>query len=281
MTTTTSTSRRSFADASVAVTNVAFGSWATLRVASHTAVTACNAASDVTASMTTTLWSSSVDGGRSVSVLMSDRSDGDMSTAAATDELRQAVAPGAWTWLRQVHSDRVVAVTVPGECAGDVADAAVGAAVGTTLAIQVADCVPIALVSPTGVVGAAHAGWRGLSLGVVESTLRAMAQLDPAVDAATTTAIVGPSICASCYEFGEPELTQLTQRFGAGARDQTVSGTASLNLHRAMEFELDRLGIGSTVWADDCTACNADRFWSWRARKESGRQAMIVTVGSR
>jgi len=212
---------------------------------------------------------------------MSDRSDGDLSVAAATDERRNEVAPGPWTWLHQVHSDRVVTVTAPGEGAGEVADAAVTAVEGASLAIQVADCVPIALVSATGVAGAAHAGWRGLAQGVVESTFRAMTQLDRTVDPATTTAIVGPSICASCYEFGEPELSRLATRFGAGVRDQTATGTAALNLHRAMEFELDRLGIATTVWADDCTSCHAERFWSWRARQETGRQAMIVQVGSR
>lgn len=228
--------------------------------------------------MTTTLWSSSSAEGPSVRVLMSDRADGDLSVAEATDERRHEVAPGPWTWLRQVHSDRVVTVTTPGEGAGEVADSAVTATAGATLAIQVADCVPIALVTPMGVVGAAHAGWRGLAQGIVESTLRAMAQLDADVDAGSATAVVGPSICASCYEFGEPELTTLTTRFGDGARDVTAQGTPALNLHRAMEFELDRLGIGTTVWADDCTSCHPDRFWSWRARQESGRQAMIVQI---
>lgn len=211
---------------------------------------------------------------------MTDRADGDLSVAAATDERRHDVAPGAWTWLRQVHSDRVVIVQSPGEHAGAVADAAVTGAVDATLAIQVADCVPIALVTE-GVVGAAHAGWRGLAGGIVESTWRAMQQVDPEANAASTTAVVGPSICASCYEFGEPELTQLADRFGPAVRDQTAAGKPALNLHEAMAAELGRLGIGRTVWADDCTSCNPGRYWSWRARKESGRQAMVVGIEAR
>lgn len=211
---------------------------------------------------------------------MTDRADGDLSVAAATDERREGVAPGPWTWLRQVHGDRVVMVQSPGEHAGAVADAAVTGVADATLAIQVADCVPIALVTE-GVVGAAHAGWRGLAGGIVESTWRAMQQFHPEANAARTTAVVGPSICASCYEFGEPELTQLADRFGTAVRDQTAAGKPALNLHEAMAAELGRLGIGRTVWADDCTSCNPDRYWSWRARKESGRQAMVVGIEAR
>jgi len=211
---------------------------------------------------------------------MTDRADGDLSVTAATDERRQAIAAGRWTWLHQVHSDRVVTVDGPGDHAGAVADASVTSSAGARLAIQVADCVPIALVGGC-VVGAAHAGWRGLASGVVESTWRAMAQLDRNPDASSVTAIVGPSICASCYEFGEPELSQLCDQFGPEARGVTDDGRPSLNLHRAMAAELGRLGIGATVWANDCTSCHPDRFWSWRARKESGRQAMVVQIGDR
>lgn len=230
--------------------------------------------------MTTTLWSSALDDGRPVRVLISDRTDGDLSVAASTDERRQQIAFGPWTWLRQVHGDRVVTVGEPGDHAGTAADASVASVDGATLAIQVADCMPVALVAP-GVVGVAHAGWRGLANGIVESTLRAMRQLDASCEAAATTAVVGPSICAACYEFGEPELSQLVDRFSPEVRDTTSEGRPALNLHQAMTAELRRLGVGATVWGDDCTACHPDRFWSWRARQESGRQAMIVQIGHR
>src|SRR5439155_19705609 len=81
---------------------------------------------------------------------------------------RRAVLDAPWTWLRQVHGDTVVTVSLPGGGAGTKADAAVTAEAGCVLAVLAADCAPVALLSPQGVVGVVHAGWRGLFGGVVE-----------------------------------------------------------------------------------------------------------------
>src|SRR5437762_2599450 len=80
----------------------------------------------------------------------------------------RAVVDAPWTWLRQVHADTVVTVTAPGAGAGSKADASVTAEASCVLAVLAADCAPLALISPEGVVGAVHAGWRGLRGGVIQ-----------------------------------------------------------------------------------------------------------------
>src|SRR5207247_7538429 len=87
---------------------------------------------------------------------------------------RDRVLPRPWSWVRQVHGDRVVAVNGAGGVAGDVGDGLVAANPGCALAILTADCAPIALIGDNGVYGAAHGGWRGLLEGIVERTVDRM-----------------------------------------------------------------------------------------------------------
>lgn len=215
------------------------------------------------------------------SVFVTDRSDGDLSISTVDDVLlaqrRSTISPLSWTWLRQVHSDRVVTVREPGGKAGTVADAAVTATAGVTLAAHTADCVPVAIISPAGGVAAAHAGWRGLQLGVLESTARALLA-EVGGSPSDLRAVVGPHVCAACYEFGQDELATLEAQFGRAIRSTTSSGTAALDLATAVDAELGRIGIEVTAHMGCCTSCEADRFWSHRARAESGRQALVVTL---
>ncbi|HKY14173.1 MAG TPA: polyphenol oxidase family protein, partial [Microthrixaceae bacterium] len=103
--------------------------------------------------------------------------DGDFAIDSDPDglaERRGAIAAAPWTWLRQVHGAEVVVVGAPGDHAGAEADAAVTGVPGAALAVQTADCAPVLLWGdgPTGpVIGAAHAGWRGLYEGVLENTV--------------------------------------------------------------------------------------------------------------
>jgi len=210
-------------------------------------------------------------------VLMSDRSDGDLSSVqdrAVVDSVRMLLAPTPWTWLRQVHGDAVVTVNVAGEGAGAEADAAVTGVPGAVLAVQVADCVPVALLSDQGVIGVAHAGWKGLAGGVLQATRDAMSELG----ALSFRAIVGPGICVRCYEFGEPELTALAHQFGPEVRGQTAEGTAAMDMAAGVAAALRDMRIDDVEWHNDCTSCHPERFWSWRARAESSRQAMIVLM---
>lgn len=214
---------------------------------------------------------------RSVRSSFSERGDGDLCIDADPAELtlrRQVVAPGEWTWLRQVHGGRVVEVAEPGDHAGAEADAAVTATPGAVLAVHTADCAPVLLASADGgVVGAAHAGWRGVVCGVLEETVAAMARLG----ATGISARVGPHIRARCYEFGADELDLVADRYGDAVRATTGWGTPALDVTAAVRAALRALDV-TVVDLGGCTACEPDRLWSHRARSDRGRMAATIAI---
>jgi polyphenol oxidase len=184
---------------------------------------------------------------------------------------RRAVADLPWTWLRQVHGDRVVRVTAPGEGAGEVADAAVCATPGCAVAVLTADCAPVVLDSPEGVLAVAHAGWAGLTAGILERTVDELR----AMGATEIKAVLGPCIRAECYEFGADDLDRVARRLGEGVRSTTSSGAPSLDLAAGVRYALGRAGVDDVIDLDVCTACSSGHY-SWRARAEHERQATVV-----
>ncbi len=184
---------------------------------------------------------------------------------------RRAVVDLPWTWLHQVHGAGVVCVTAPGEHAGTKADAAVTAEAGCALAVLTADCAPVALASAEGVIGVAHAGWRGAAAGVLEATVAEMRGLG----ATDVKAVVGPCIHAECYEFGAAEQDRLAGRLGDAVRATTTEGRLALDLPAAVRAALQRAGVETIDDVDVCTACSPGHY-SWRARKESARQATVI-----
>ncbi|HEX2274427.1 MAG TPA: polyphenol oxidase family protein, partial [Acidimicrobiales bacterium] len=165
---------------------------------------------------------------------------------------RRAVLDLPWTWLRQVHGDTVVTVSSPGEGAGARADAAVTARPGCALAVFTADCAPVALASPEGVLGAAHAGWGGLLAGVLERTVDAMAVLG----AGALSAVVGPCIEARCYEFGTEDLERVAASVGPEVRARTADGRPALDLVAGARAALARAGVENVDVVGRCTACS-------------------------
>ncbi|MEO0914933.1 MAG: polyphenol oxidase family protein, partial [Pseudomonadota bacterium] len=113
------------------------------------------------------------------------------------------VAPGHLLSLHQHHSADVITATEPWETRPK-ADAMVTKTPGLALGILTADCAPVLFAdAAAGVIGAAHAGWKGALGGVLENTLAAMEALG--ATRATTTAIIGPTISQRAYEVG-PEF---------------------------------------------------------------------------
>jgi copper oxidase (laccase) domain-containing protein len=243
-----------------------------------------------------------------VHVRFTARSDGDLAItqpAEAVAAARARVVDRPWSWLHQVHGADVVVVERPGRHAGTSADASVTAHPGAVLSVQTADCAPIALVSPEGAVGVVHAGWRGLEAGVVEAAVAALQQLRGRSDGAAGTgaggdgraggarpapgagggrggavagdirAVLGPCIHPGCYEFGQAELDQLATRFGPSVRGRTAVGTPALDLPAAVRAALRAAGVDRLDQVERCTACDP-RFFSHRARGDTGRQALVV-----
>jgi polyphenol oxidase len=186
-------------------------------------------------------------------------------------DAQRALAEVPWTWLRQVHGATVVVVPAPGALRGQEADAAVTACAGTALAVMTADCAPVALSSPEGVVGVAHAGWRGLMAGVVEATVAAMRGLG----AGQVSAALGPCIRPHAYPFSPGDLGPLVARYGPGVEGRDVTGRPALDLPAAVAAALSAAGAVLVADAGTCTHCSP-AHWSWRARRDRGRQATVV-----
>lgn len=208
---------------------------------------------------------------------MSGAEDADLSTLQDPTQLdsnQRRLFDRRWSWLRQVHSDRVVRADRPGGGAGSVGDALVTAQPDVLLAVQVADCVPVGFMSEGGAFAVAHAGWRGALGGVLESAVRSLRAIAPGQ---RVDAVVGTHICAACYEFGPADLETMQRRFGSGVKSVSATGTPSLDMSVVVTAELDRLGIPIEATSAGCTSCSAG-YWSHRARAERGRQALIGIV---
>jgi YfiH family protein len=208
-------------------------------------------------------------------VCCTGRRQGDMGDASGLDPLvagrRCSVVARPWSWLTQVHGAGVAIVEAPGGTTGQAADAAVSAVAGVALAVMTADCAPVAFASPEGVIGVAHAGWRGLVAGVIDETVSAMR----ALGARTIWAALGPCIHAECYAFGADDLDAVTALFGSTVRAETAGGRPALDIPRAVQAALDQTGARLASDIGVCTSCSADH-WSWRARQDRQRQATVV-----
>jgi YfiH family protein len=206
----------------------------------------------------------------------STRREGDLRVTLAPDELasrRAGFVDLPWVALTQVHGASVVVRPAADDDRAE-ADALVTDRPGLVLSVNVADCAPIALMSPQGIVGAVHAGWRGVEAGVIGAAAEAMRELG-AVDIA---AWVGPCIHAECYEFGSSDLDRVVARVGPGARSRARDGQSALDLPMAVARELGRSAVRLAGSADACTACDGAQFFSHRARADDGRHALAVWI---
>ena len=198
----------------------------------------------------------------------------DQASAVAMNRARVADALGlpsdALLSLNQVHSADVVTVT---HATADRprADAMVTATPGLGLGILTADCQPVLFADArAGVVGAAHAGWKGALSGVLEATLDAMESLG--ARRADTAAVIGPCISQRAYEVGPEFLDAFlsedpenTRYFANGDGDRYQFDLPAYGLDR-----LRRAGIGQAEWTRHCTYSDADRFYSYRRTTHAG-----------
>ena len=200
----------------------------------------------------------------------------DQAEAVAINRARVAealeLAPDHLVSVHQVHSPDALHVTAPLAIRPQ-ADAMVTATPGLGLAILTADCQPVLFADArAGVIGAAHAGWRGAKDGVLEATLAAMEALG--ASRANTAAVIGPCISQSAYEVG-PEFFEAftdddpeTRRFFAqGAGDRMLFDLPGYGLWRLREA-----GVGHAEWTRHCTFSDASRFFSYR-RTTHAREA--------
>jgi len=209
-------------------------------------------------------------------VVCTGASDGDLGRAATEPGLsrrRARIAPGEWTWLDQVHGPTTVVVRHPGDRCGAPADAAVTDVPGAVLCALTADCAGVALWSTEGVVGVAHAGWRGLASGVLQSCVEAMRDLG----ARRIGWRLGPCISAAANEFSDGDLDELVARYGSTVRGVTADGRPALDLRAGVGVALAEVGLEVPAGSLDvpCTVLD-DAWFSWRGRRDTARQATLV-----
>lgn len=184
--------------------------------------------------------------------------------------------PSAPQWLRQVHGADVV--RIDGALAMDEpeADAAVTSTPGIVLAILTADCLPVLFAAKDGSeVGAAHAGWRGLSAGVLERTV---AQMHTSPD--HLMAWLGPAAGPQHYEIG-PEVYDafVAQDWGAArAFTSTRPQHWNVDLYALARRRLEKAGLRSADIHGGalCTIADPQSFFSHRRDQRTGRMASLV-----
>ncbi|MDD7803989.1 MAG: peptidoglycan editing factor PgeF [Endozoicomonas sp. (ex Botrylloides leachii)] len=184
-----------------------------------------------------------------------------------------------WTsspcWLHQVHGTTVVdAATTRSESE---ADASVSRSVNVPAIVMVADCVPVLFCNYSGTcVAAAHAGWKGLAAGVLESTIASM-QCPPA----ELLAWIGPAISQPFFEVG-PEVRHAFIKVYAEAEQGFISGKGDrwmADLHFLAQQRLQRAGVKNIYSANQCVYKQKDVFFSYRRDgKKSGRMAAAVCI---
>lgn len=170
-------------------------------------------------------------------------------------------------YMNQVHGNVLYEVDARPEIA-PTADALITRREGLALAVMVADCIPL-LMANSSSVAAVHVGRRGLVNGVA---LEALSQLR-AIDSSPITAVVGPSICGSCYEVSEDIYREVVELHPVAA-STTPHGTFALDLSKALIEEL-RGDLVTVVDESRCTAENLDLF-SYRRDGVTGRQAGVI-----
>ncbi|MEQ1439625.1 peptidoglycan editing factor PgeF [Fontimonas sp. SYSU GA230001] len=182
--------------------------------------------------------------------------------------------PAEPEWLCQVHGTGVA--ELPGGRPAPQADAAWTSRPGVVCAVLTADCLPVLFAAADGsVVAAAHAGWRGLAAGVLETTLAALP-----LPARRVHAWLGAAISQAHFEVG-PEVRRAFVEDDAIAADCFVRGRGDrwfADLYGLACLRLRRMGVQSISGGGACTYRDAQRYYSHRRDGRCGRMASLIWI---
>jgi copper oxidase (laccase) domain-containing protein len=190
--------------------------------------------------------------------------------APLAEARRQALVQGPWTTVHQVHGSAVAVVEVPGSLEVE-ADALVTDVPGLAIACLAADCALIGFSSPEGVIGVAHAGWRGLLDGVIEHTVDELRRHGATAVRAVTSAMIH----SECYEFSPGDLDAAASSFGEVVRARTADGRPAFDLPAGISEALRRAAAEEVGSLGGCTGCDPGWF-SARTRADAGRHALVL-----
>ena len=218
------------------------------------------------------------DGGVSMapynSLNVADHVDDDPDSIAINRDRLAASArlPSDPVWLKQVHGKTIIdaAVATP----ATEADGSVSSVPDIVCAVLTADCLPVFLCDQAGGQAAVlHAGWRGLSAGIIEQGVRAMSAPAPEL-----LAWLGPAIGPDVFEVGT-DVRQVFIRHDPQA--QTAFKASGHNkwladIYLLARMRLQALGLKQITGGDYCTYSDEDRFFSFRRDGKCGRMASLI-----
>lgn len=181
---------------------------------------------------------------------------------------------GPVQFMNQEHGNRIAVIEeVTPTLAQDLprADALVTGIQGITLAVMVADCIPLLLTSKQSV-AAVHVGRRGLINGVTIRTIELMREMG----ARAISATIGPAICGHCYEVSQEIYDEVVSTHPA-AKSKSRAAQPALNLVKALISDLQNFKIDKIDNQSRCTYENIDLF-SYRRDGRTGRQVGLVRL---
>lgn len=212
-------------------------------------------------------------GGLNLGTHVGDEAD----TVARNRALLRQALPAEPIWLTQVHGTRVVNADVADITLASIeADACIATQAGVVCAIMTADCMPVLLADSRGcVVGAAHAGWRGLAGGVLQATVNAMRDCG----ADDIVAWLGPGIGPNAFEVGSDVLEAFKSsqpELPAFRPMPDRAGKYLADLPALARHLLANVGVTHVAGGEHCTVSDEARFYSFRRDRVTGRMASMI-----
>jgi YfiH family protein len=186
--------------------------------------------------------------------------------------LLNSLLPSEPVWLEQAHGTIVANADMAG-CLPQ-ADACIARHRSAVCVVMTADCLPVLLCDIHGsVVGAVHAGWKGLAAGVIETTVQAMDVLPQ-----NLMAWLGPAISQQAFEVGEEvrDIFVANQPQSASAFIPGLNGKWFADLYALARLRLEAFGIASIRGGGYCTYRERERFFSYRRDRTTGRMGTFI-----
>ena len=198
---------------------------------------------------------------------------GDNPLAVARNRMSlNTLLPSEPVWLEQVHGTVVVNADMA-SCRPQ-ADACIARHHSAVCAVMTADCLPVLLCDETGnVVGAVHAGWKGLAAGVIEATVQAMD-----VAPQSLMAWLGPAISQDNFEVGDEVRAAFiaVQPQAATAFISGQHGKWFADIYALARLRLNALGITQIYGGSHCTYREREKFFSYRRDGVTGRMGTFI-----
>lgn len=193
---------------------------------------------------------------------------------------RELTLPNKPQWLEQIHSDKVV--VAKGDGTVPTADASYASEKGIVCTVLTADCLPLLICNRDGTeVAAIHAGWRGLTGGVIRETIAAMASAPEDL-----LVWLGPAIGPQAFECGVDVLEAAFESSISESHAAAIARCFTPHTKKPLHFladiyalgraELAEVGVTEIYGGDRCTVTEASEFFSFRRDGDTGRMASLI-----